>query len=1298
MEEGCVAQVLESEVSRFVIDEIKDPTRLFNFIKRNTYLIHASAPVSLFLAKHMNSFVSSPDLDQELYGSLYSNPLTKKDFLLSIGQALASNPDALLSFFSKLEPIPDLSVIDKKSRDYLILSSDLRLCSSSVPSIDDDSLILYLKKNRFDPIRVYEILKSETLSSISKRTKEYEDIVAPIIYASVQSDPSILMDEKISCLLMSWNKLKVFEVVDSLKGPDAETTREGIVSTLLKTNGREFVKLKYASDEDTKQRSADDILLAIEKREIKIEDLLYFSCFHKIKDAVIRSLIKRGAKPTDLAPVLLTQEEFLGFLSISDLVLNIDNLKFNAILSKKDSIALKVEFLSSPDLFVNSGTAMSMIFGNCKFSELELMKLAKDIEFWDNQEFVSSLTKKALKEIVGSASTEVASMALRRLIEIGVSGPDLDKILSKAKNRHKLLLSQDNILLNDTQAMSILKSMKPSAIKSGALLDLARLACQSELSDHTVDSIRRTMIEYGCFRGEFRQKFPVLNKDKAKSLFDAEIKIRSPIGILEDPCFGGILSGDVVLSILESCAKTSGLVSVAIASKRIPGEDILRWVDSVQEIDEISTKALVCLASNGIANEVIKKTRRITISEMGDISNVDDGLFGLMVEKMPSSDAIKLIRSNLDNNKLSILKEKSSILFCVHKIDSSSVCNPLELIEAMRSKGIVKRKEEMSITAIASRIIGESELSSVIEFIELSYLLNIEVHSVLLKSSRFGEIIRGLNNVTKGKIVSAFNSYGVSSDEEISTLITNRDSIGRTRFAGLLESNERALSVFIDRKDIDKKEKEEIIKGFGSMLIDTNENSDPISLIRRAAMVPEDAKNEFIESLIDSNLDHDTVIELLNFSDIIGLGAERMGAIVSGLSSLNRKKVAKSLLSKGEIDKINQLGNKTKSLILSDLIDNFVDEIDYRITKPLFLLIEGEYDYRAGFLARAGINSIKEILHLNNLKQADLDVIANRLIQVDAVDASIYESNKHNVGYIVNAVIEKGFFELSESPSDDESETFSVSVFGQEILTFKFSGRLLQTSPVIKLMEISKSAFLLIKTRLNEIRSLSAKKIMGSYDIRNSKFIPNSGNAEIKIGSVGSVFSNSPSIVDGLRDYTRIKKIPASAIRRVVNSEAIYNVILDLSSLGIKKKKDHLYDELRKKRSDIQADLNKLIRISPSRKFGFELEISADKPKKVVASTIRTVSDFKVRVDNDYKKSNGRSWDVKYDQSVVPVDDGFSMEIASPILVGKEGIEEAKRVLDKLFSSFEVSSGEAVNGGLHVHHDVSDIITKSAKL
>jgi len=112
--------------------------------------------------------------------------------------------------------------------------------------------------------------------------------------------------------------------------------------------------------------------------------------------------------------------------------------------------------------------------------------------------------------------------------------------------------------------------------------------------------------------------------------------------------------------------------------------------------------------------------------------------------------------------------------------------------------------------------------------------------------------------------------------------------------------------------------------------------------------------------------------------------------------------------------------------------------------------------------------------------------------------------------------------------------------------------------------------------------------------------------------------------------------------------------------------------------------------IGSGMKFGFELEFtnaSRDARSRIAAHMVANgIMNF--RQHDGYSHSSGREWDLKLDGSA-------GSEIASPILIGQAGLDEAKKVTTLLADILETIEGPvdhvSSRCGMHVHVDVNHL-------
>lgn len=178
-------------------------------------------------------------------------------------------------------------------------------------------------------------------------------------------------------------------------------------------------------------------------------------------------------------------------------------------------------------------------------------------------------------------------------------------------------------------------------------------------------------------------------------------------------------------------------------------------------------------------------------------------------------------------------------------------------------------------------------------------------------------------------------------------------------------------------------------------------------------------------------------------------------------------------------------------------------------------------------------------------------------------------------------------------------------------------------------------------------------------------------------------------------------KLPAVATKAMNSSneaESYYDLTVDFKETFSAPVKEEFDSLLKNKEGLFQklAQGEELLPIS-TRRWGFELEFSSSVPRTKLGIDFKKQG-FTVDVANHYHESTGGTWDFKQDSSLSSVNGGFTIEVASPILQGEDGVGEAKRFLDLLFKTTKVNTGSESNSGLHVHHEVIDIITKKDQI
>lgn len=116
------------------------------------------------------------------------------------------------------------------------------------------------------------------------------------------------------------------------------------------------------------------------------------------------------------------------------------------------------------------------------------------------------------------------------------------------------------------------------------------------------------------------------------------------------------------------------------------------------------------------------------------------------------------------------------------------------------------------------------------------------------------------------------------------------------------------------------------------------------------------------------------------------------------------------------------------------------------------------------------------------------------------------------------------------------------------------------------------------------------------------------------------------------------------------------------------------------------------------RAFGIEIEFNGVSRSRVAEAILRNNPNFPIEVQN-YNHSVQRVWKLITDSSVNgsgvhddddddDYDDGEGLEMVSPILVGQDGLDQLKEVVEAIR---EVGGDVDSSCGLHVHHDARDL-------
>lgn len=257
-------------------------------------------------------------------------------------------------------------------------------------------------------------------------------------------------------------------------------------------------------------------------------------------------------------------------------------------------------------------------------------------------------------------------------------------------------------------------------------------------------------------------------------------------------------------------------------------------------------------------------------------------------------------------------------------------------------------------------------------------------------------------------------------------------------------------------------------------------------------------------------------------------------------------------------------------------------------------------------------------------------------------------------------------------------------------------------------------------------------KIPGSYHLKTSEFIPD--DKDIPMERLTMVVDFDKVTLQGLSKISEnvvIKGLHAK--RKGASGSIIYKLTLQLDeifktiaqSTEIVERARKLHRKIKQIKKDTENLLDSMSNIEEGedRKFGIELEIASQIPRHELARKLGRGT----KAQDDNSSAEGwDNWTVKFDQSVggeysvfgdgsrrnmsqdqinekILEEGGFSAELVSPVLHGREGIENLRRVmirLNRIIKKDKISLevGHNANTGLHVHHSIQDLIKKVGEI
>jgi hypothetical protein len=401
---------------------------------------------------------------------------------------------------------------------------------------------------------------------------------------------------------------------------------------------------------------------------------------------------------------------------------------------------------------------------------------------------------------------------------------------------------------------------------------------------------------------------------------------------------------------------------------------------------------------------------------------------------------------------------------------------------------------------------------------------------------------------------------------------------------------------------------------------------------------------------------------------------------------------------------LNKLSPESKNLILTKFIEIINTNEDIEIPTYLFTLLPIGHELRTNLISNAkSRNSIDYILQ-SIITEHEVDLIVTNIITntikiaIDHDKGPDYPCIQMLMPKLINAYIEFDFYLVAEHNGALE---IKAPLHGyRKILGSDTTFHELLTNENIKK----------IKHICSNLNTIYPERIPGSFNLEENKFIIDKSvsvdKKVIELITKQNKFEsdiNTSDLIDGLMSFGKIKKVKAHATRFFdYNNQIDYLIKIEFDSEQLEFK-TRLYDQevlnlLNKKETEIEEIINEKLQINNQRTFGFELEFSSNKSKNDISNFLKENKEIlhPIIVHNAYLSSNGKSWDFKMDASVNATI-GFSMELASPILTGDEGITESKEVLNSIFNNFKIDTSEDVSGGLHVHHDIKDLLSITEK-
>lgn len=584
---------------------------------------------------------------------------------------------------------------------------------------------------------------------------------------------------------------------------------------------------------------------------------------------------------------------------------------------------------------------------------------------------------------------------------------------------------------------------------------------------------------------------------------------------------------------------------------------------------------------------------------------------------------------------------RESILEEVSRDQIIEVLNKFDLWKSASKNDDLIEKFDLSDEIIRS-ILGHrngGDYTSLASF-DTEYLVKL-VSSAL--NSRWSELIVALFNKTDLDIVSAFEEH-IQGQDDIEFIIeaakSTVGSIHRLKFFNFFKTQFDMSNLFDQAYEDVKKSRNDRNDVF---LLENPQNA-----IKKI--------NSIFNSRFESQADFERVVSV--YKKILKGDEEKLNiAILSNISSLQRYvgEAGLTLIKKG---------------ILGDekLLSKYLR--DEQIEQSLFVSI---------------LSIAPERLIIKHI-----DIIAKKI-----KDMGIYTSFYDNNTLIQAQLIRSGHGQYKYF-GDSSRLVVRYSFlnrhsYGDPVATFE-DGELIVDENFVDMREA-------IQKEISDLFELD--NIHGIYNFQTREFISKEGKLfELKNIQLEAQNEKDQDLIEALDAFSVKRELPAVTRVEFGNGIGVRNIVLiNAEKLGksseMENRRKLILENSKRKIEDLQNNFDELIgMISKDSPFGVEVEYSSKINREEIAKRAndnlkaKTITAF-----DDYFSSSGINWDLKYDGSIYG---SYSAELVSPKLYGEEGLAELEKVLkavNSLSADEEIlNSSVEKNCGIHVHHDISDLL------